>query len=370
MTKINKLVMHGFKSFAKRTELQFTDGFNCVVGPNGAGKSNLIDALCFVLGKTSAKSLRAEKSSNLIYNGGKSKQPAKNAEVSIYFDNSQKIFPTDDAYVITDENDPSNQRGLEDIHTGNLKFLKIWNANNVTPNQEKIFTIGYLKFDLSNVGGINISDANLLLKTRIINATQPRQIDLFFVPNSSWDELDIAYYNKPGLVSDQVIASTTISEINKWYSWDVTDIIKQTSGTQVSFALVNRLFEDKTEEQFIFYSKEADDPENVPFLEIEYTGAVPPTLLQSTQGNETDYTLAAIVGGLVAAAVGIGIFFTLVLRKKGSKQLTTQQATTTISEKTRTDSPEQKLSPEKKCKLCDKPLSKEFKVCPYCGYKI
>ena len=98
-TKINKLVLHGFKSFAKRTELLFGDNFNCVLGPNGSGKSNIIDALCFVLGKSSAKALRTEKSANLIYNGGKLKNPAKDAEVSIYFDNTKKVFPTDEKEV-------------------------------------------------------------------------------------------------------------------------------------------------------------------------------------------------------------------------------------------------------------------------------
>ena len=99
MTKINKIIMHGFKSFAKHTEILFNDNFNCVLGPNGSGKSNVLDALCFVLGKSSSKSLRAEKASNLIYNGGKLKKPASHGEVSIYFDNSKKRFPTDDNEV-------------------------------------------------------------------------------------------------------------------------------------------------------------------------------------------------------------------------------------------------------------------------------
>ena len=99
MTKINRLVMHGFKSFAKFTELPFGNNFNCVLGPNGSGKSNVLDAICFVLGKSSTKSLRAEKSANLIYNGGKSKKPAKQGEVSIYFDNEKKEFPTEDKVV-------------------------------------------------------------------------------------------------------------------------------------------------------------------------------------------------------------------------------------------------------------------------------
>ena len=91
--------MHGFKSFAKHTELPFNSSFNCVLGPNGSGKSNVLDALCFVLGKSSSKSLRAERAANLIYNGGKSKNPAKQGEVSIYFDNSSKRFPTEDPEV-------------------------------------------------------------------------------------------------------------------------------------------------------------------------------------------------------------------------------------------------------------------------------
>jgi chromosome segregation protein len=99
MTKINKLVLRGFKSFAKRTELVFDNKFNCVLGPNGSGKSNILDSLTFVLGRRSSKAMRAEKSANLIYNGGKKKNPSKDAEVSIYFDNTKKVFPLDDDEV-------------------------------------------------------------------------------------------------------------------------------------------------------------------------------------------------------------------------------------------------------------------------------
>lgn len=99
MTKINKIVMHGFKSFGRRTELVFGDKFNIVLGANGSGKSNILDAICFVLGKSSTKSLRAERASNLIYNGGKAKKPAKYGEVSIYFDNTKKTFPTDEKEI-------------------------------------------------------------------------------------------------------------------------------------------------------------------------------------------------------------------------------------------------------------------------------
>lgn len=101
MTKINRLVIHGFKSFANKTEMVFGNEYNCILGPNGSGKSNIGDAICFVLGRTSAKSMRAEKSSNLLWNGGiKKKEPASKGFVSIHFDNSAKEFPVPEEEVV------------------------------------------------------------------------------------------------------------------------------------------------------------------------------------------------------------------------------------------------------------------------------
>ncbi len=98
-TRIKKVVLEGFKSFGKYTEFLMGNEFNIILGPNGSGKSNVLDALCFVLGKSSSKSLRAEKSANLIYNGGKTKNPSKQAEVSIWLDNSDKAFPMIDSEI-------------------------------------------------------------------------------------------------------------------------------------------------------------------------------------------------------------------------------------------------------------------------------
>ena len=92
MTFIKKLVMHGFKSFPKKTELPFTPGINVIVGPNGSGKSNVSDALCFVLGRLSIKSMRAAKAKNLIFLGTKAASPSKEAMVELVFDNTDKIF--------------------------------------------------------------------------------------------------------------------------------------------------------------------------------------------------------------------------------------------------------------------------------------
>jgi chromosome segregation protein len=87
--------MHGFKSFPRKTEIPLTPEINVIIGLNGSGKSNITDALCFVLGRLSIKSLRAAKARNLIFMGTKSVPPSNRASVEIVFDNSDKVFSLD-----------------------------------------------------------------------------------------------------------------------------------------------------------------------------------------------------------------------------------------------------------------------------------
>ena len=145
MTKINKLVMSGFKSFADKTELVFGDTVNCVLGPNGNGKSNILDALCFVLGRASSKSLRAEKTSHLIFDGGKKKKPAEKGQVDIYFDNSSKIFPIESSDVkvsrIIKKNGQSIYKINDKTHTRN-EVLDLLSAARIDPNGYNIILQG------------------------------------------------------------------------------------------------------------------------------------------------------------------------------------------------------------------------------------
>src|SRR3989344_3963251 len=94
-TMITRIVMQGFKSFNKRISLPFLPGFNVVCGPNGSGKSNVVDAITFVLGRTSAKSLRADRLHELIFHGGNGKKAADFTSVTLTFDNSKKTFPVE-----------------------------------------------------------------------------------------------------------------------------------------------------------------------------------------------------------------------------------------------------------------------------------
>src|SRR3990167_8423329 len=99
MAYVKRMVMQGFKSFAKKTEVQFDTGINVILGPNGSGKSNISDALCFVLGRLSIKSIRAAKARNLIFMGSKYVKPAKEAYVELVFDNTDKSFSIDKAEI-------------------------------------------------------------------------------------------------------------------------------------------------------------------------------------------------------------------------------------------------------------------------------
>ncbi|UNT95763.1 AAA family ATPase [Allobaculum mucilyticum] len=90
---LKRIELNGFKSFANRTILQFDQPLTGIVGPNGCGKSNITDAIRFVLGEQSAKSLRSGSSLNeLIFAGSETRKPVNLAKVTLVFDNSQKIF--------------------------------------------------------------------------------------------------------------------------------------------------------------------------------------------------------------------------------------------------------------------------------------
>jgi len=93
MARLQRLVLQGFKSFKRRASIPFPEGFSAITGPNGSGKSNIGDAISFVLGTSSSKSLRAKRGEELIFHGSKNKSASDFASVTLYLDNSKKELP-------------------------------------------------------------------------------------------------------------------------------------------------------------------------------------------------------------------------------------------------------------------------------------
>ncbi|KAA8486231.1 condensin subunit Smc [Arcticibacter tournemirensis] len=97
--QLTKLEIKGFKSFGDKITINFNEGITAIAGPNGCGKSNVVDAIRWVLGEQSTKALRSEKMENIIFNGTKTRKPSQLAEVSLTFDNTKNILPTEFAHV-------------------------------------------------------------------------------------------------------------------------------------------------------------------------------------------------------------------------------------------------------------------------------
>ena len=95
---LKALEISGFKSFADKTRFEFPDGITVIVGPNGSGKSNIVDAIKWVLGEQSAKSLRGKDMSDVIFKGSTgtgARKPANSATATIILENTDRRFPYD-----------------------------------------------------------------------------------------------------------------------------------------------------------------------------------------------------------------------------------------------------------------------------------
>jgi len=147
MTYVKKLVMKGFKSFARETSMEMDRHVNVIVGPNGSGKSNVTDALCFVLGRLSIKSMRAAKASHLIFSGNKTFKGAKEAYVEVVFDNSEKTFALDSKEIIIRRIVRKNGQS-------------VYKINNETKTRQEVL-------ELLNQAGIDPHGFNIILQGEI-----------------------------------------------------------------------------------------------------------------------------------------------------------------------------------------------------------
>ena len=145
MTYVKKLVIQGFKSFARKTEIPFEDSMNVIVGPNGSGKSNVTDALCFVLGRLSIKSIRAAKAANLLFRGNQTFKGSNEASVELVLDNSKKTFSVEGQEVKIKRTVRKNGQSIYQIN-GKTKtrqdLLELLSQGGIDPNGFNIILQG------------------------------------------------------------------------------------------------------------------------------------------------------------------------------------------------------------------------------------
>jgi chromosome segregation protein len=97
---LKSVELFGFKSFADRSRIDFTDGISALLGPNGCGKSNIVDAIKWVLGEQATKSLRADRMEDVIFNGTEARKPLNVAEVSLTLANDGGLLPIEMPEVV------------------------------------------------------------------------------------------------------------------------------------------------------------------------------------------------------------------------------------------------------------------------------
>jgi len=289
-----------------------------------------------------------------------------------------ELTPTDDAYVVSDLNDPIDKLGLRTLNTGNFKFLKVWYAWNVTGAETmKIVSLAYLKFDLSDVTQDRVSSAKL--KMYALNMTLTgvsRFIDVHVGSMSPWRESTLTYPDAPSFPADP-FATTSIS-LPSWYEWDVTDAVKEKAGSDLTLVMLMKRLINNTEEQVVFASKDTDDRSLMPRLVIETTAEASTSV--SSSGDVMPILAAGIAAGAGGGAAGFMVY------RRRNQQRSTLQISSDAPKET---SPElcpncgKKISKDFsvcpfcehdlrqiKCAACGKDISKDYRVCPYCGTKI
>jgi hypothetical protein len=195
------------------------------------------------------------------------------------------IEVSQDSYIVADLNDPADSYGFMAKNYGELEFVKAWYLWNVAEEEvppegeegeptiveverEKIVSIVYLKFELSELEDKTIDSAMLQLYAHNVALSAPRYVQVYEV-SSDWDELTLTFNNAPRW-GQNALATTTVYQANQWYGWDVTDdVAARASSGQISLAVLLRDMEKASEEMVAFPSREVGG--NTSRLLITYT---------------------------------------------------------------------------------------------------
>ena len=156
--RLKSIKINGFKSFADKTEIEFKTDITAVVGPNGSGKSNIVDAVRWVLGEQSVKSLRGTNSMNdCIFQGSEKRNASKRCEVTLTFDNSTKFLNTD----------------LSEVEIKRILYSSGENEYYINNSKVKLKDITNILLD----SGIGINSFNIISQGNIEEIIKSKPID-------------------------------------------------------------------------------------------------------------------------------------------------------------------------------------------------
>ena len=122
---LSNLEISGFKSFPERVELVFDSGVTAIVGPNGCGKSNVIDAITWVLGEQSAKSLRGDRMEDVIFSGSDARRPTATAEVRLQLSQVKASLTISSKSKLTDIQESEPEESSEQANSLNADIEQI-----------------------------------------------------------------------------------------------------------------------------------------------------------------------------------------------------------------------------------------------------
>jgi hypothetical protein len=287
---------------------------------------------------------------------------------------TEKLTPTDDAFILTNINDPTDRQGLQSLNTGNYKFVKIGYAWNTTAFHERIISAAVIKFDLSDLKSTNVTKADLMIYPFVANLTGvARYLVVASMASGNWTESTITFKTAPPVLATP-IALASVSGAGSWVDFDITDFVKKNTGSKVSLEIVFKTMYPGSQENLAFYSKETDNQADAPYLQVEY---LQPSALPFGLPSVQDYSLYIITGGIAVA----GIVYVIFLRNRGKhksrpkvisdagikKESHTEQTDTKQEPELGQTAKQDSMSENIQCKRCGKTILRGFKICPYCG---
>ena len=307
--RLKSLEIKGFKSFADKTVVRFDEGITGIIGPNGCGKSNIIDSIRWVIGEQKISALRSENLDSLVFNGSKTRSASNMAEVSLTFENTKNLLPTEFSTITVTrrfyKNGESEYR-LNDVACRLKDIHNLFMDTGVSTDSYAIIELGMVddiikdkdnsrRRMLEQAAGITIYKTRKKEAKNKLDATEQdlaRIEDLLFEINNQLKTLE-----------NQAKKAEKYFEIKKDYRETAIELAKAAlEGFNISYKELNEQQDAETDKKFqveaaIALEEAALEQDRVNFIEkekgLQSMQHEFNDLLQNLRTKENDKNLAA-----------------------------------------------------------------------------